>query len=335
MARRARCDEPGSWHHVYNRAGSRRPVFLCRADYRYFLACIARVVWLGLLELHAFCLMRNHYHLLVRSVGRLGEALKLIQNRYSRYFNRRLRRDGPLWRTRFQSYPVTTNSYHRLLVSYIDSNPVAAAAAASPREFRYGSAFHYARERRPPWLATEWVEAQVRELTGRCARDPSAYEQRFPVRCSPDFRAWVERRLAGRATADALDDLLDSEPAYVRDWLRRKAMLADGPPDDQPVAAPGALVSALQRQRLEAPDWNLRRNDVLLNGWDVVLSGLLRDACRLSYDDVARTAGCAHATAYARSRAHHEAMANDEHYATRAATLLRAALAEFVGPPTM
>ncbi len=73
MAQRARNDEPGSWHHVLNRGLAKRPLFEDRVDVRYFLSRLAREVRRGRLELHAWCVLTTHFHLLVRSpVGSSG-----------------------------------------------------------------------------------------------------------------------------------------------------------------------------------------------------------------------------------------------------------------------
>jgi hypothetical protein len=61
MARRPRRDEPGSWHHVVNRAIAKRPYFETRSDKRYFLARLASKGRDGCLEVHAFCLMTTHF----------------------------------------------------------------------------------------------------------------------------------------------------------------------------------------------------------------------------------------------------------------------------------
>jgi hypothetical protein len=328
LARRARLDEPDSWHHVYNRGASKRPVFLCRADFRYFLACLARVVRLGLIELHAHVLLRTHYHLLVRSlVGRLDEALKLAQNRYSRYFNRRMRRDGGLWHSRYKSKRVLSNAYHRYLVSYIDANALKAAKAASPVNYPWGSASLYARSKRPQWLATAWVESEVRLLTGSSAEDRDAYHRRFPVRCSPDFLAWVERRLNARDDAvDDLDDLVENEPGRVRDWLMRKTLLADGRPDWLPVVSPEATHAAARLERTRTGGFRFAPNGRARPGWAVLEAGLLRDACRLSYPEIATRTGCSVATAHSRVRAHRAAFAGEPGYAERASEVLRLAV---------
>ena len=67
MARRNRCDTPGSWHHVVNRGIAKRPLFEDRDDIRYFLSRLAHEVRRGRIEVHAYCILTTHYHLLVRS----------------------------------------------------------------------------------------------------------------------------------------------------------------------------------------------------------------------------------------------------------------------------
>ena len=152
----------GAWHHVMNRGIARRSVFQGRAPARYFCSRLARVVRLGMLEVHAFSLVTTHFHLLVRSPqGRLSEAMRVVQNEFVRWFNRRNRRDGALFRGRFLSKPVESLSYRRTLVRYIDQNPVLAGLVQRAADYPYGSAWHYASMRGPLWLTRDWVEASV------------------------------------------------------------------------------------------------------------------------------------------------------------------------------
>jgi REP element-mobilizing transposase RayT len=305
-------------------------VFLCRADFRYFRSCVARVVRRGLLELHAEALMRTHFHLLVRSpIGHLDEAMRLLQNRYSRYLNRRLRRDGSLWRGRYKSKRVRSRVYHLALVSYIDANALKAAKVCRPADYPWGSATLYARKRRPRWLITDWVEQEVRDLTGRSAEDPDAYHARFPIRCDPTFLRWIERRLeAADDAADDLDELLAGEPAYVRAWLQRKTVLADGRHDSLPVTTAASVQFAVDSMRAQgdAAPGDRRRSE-----WRLVEAGLLRDGCCLAYPDIAQRLGSSRATAHAHVRAHRDTLDADRGYADLAASCLRLAIAHTTG----
>ncbi|NJN14734.1 MAG: hypothetical protein HC813_03755, partial [Planctomycetes bacterium] len=95
MARRPRNDSADSWHHVMNRGLAKRTLFERDEDYRKFLALVAAEVRAGRIEVHAYSLLQTHFHLLLRSVtGELSEAMRRIQNGYSRWFNRSRRATG-------------------------------------------------------------------------------------------------------------------------------------------------------------------------------------------------------------------------------------------------
>ncbi len=159
MPRRPRHDAVDTYHHVMNRGIARRPVFETDEDRRFFLSLLAQEVRAGRLEIHAYSVMLTHFHLLVRSVtGELSEAMRRIQNRYARRFNRSRKRDGPLFRGRFLSRPVDSLRYRRNVVTYIHDNAVAAGLVANPADHDWSSARFFAGEggRRPPWLAPGW-----------------------------------------------------------------------------------------------------------------------------------------------------------------------------------
>ena len=156
-----------------NRGIARRTVFESREDVRYFLAQVARAVRAGWIEVHAFCLMTTHFHLLVRSPsGALSTAMRAVQNQYVRWFNRGRRRDGSLFRGRFCSRVVEGLAYREQLVRYIDFNPVLAGVVSAPSLYPHGSARWYALDRGPPWLSRRWVERAVCEVTRTNTYDP-------------------------------------------------------------------------------------------------------------------------------------------------------------------
>src|SRR6185369_9941718 len=127
---------PGAWHHVMNRGIAKRTLFESEVDIRTFLSRLACAARAGRVEVHAFCILTTHFHLLLRSPqGRLSEALHHVQNSYSRWFNRSRKRDGPLYRARFRSKRVDSLAYRFQLVRYIDSNPVSAGLVEDPQQY--------------------------------------------------------------------------------------------------------------------------------------------------------------------------------------------------------
>jgi REP element-mobilizing transposase RayT len=337
MPRAKRLDGPDTWHHVFNRAVSKRPLFLCRGDLRFFLSCLAREVRRRIIEIHAYALMLNHFHLLVRSLrGRLDRAMLRIQTRYARYLNRRLKRDGALLKNRYKSRRVTTDTYHRNLVGYIDSNPIKAKSVGRPERYPWGSASKYADKKRPRWLTTSWIDGVVREHTGHDARRVEAYRRVFPARCDPDFVDWMERRLSHTGKdQDDLDFILGANPGQVRGWMRRKAKLADGEAQGLPVAGAAAVLAAIGEmapsveQLAGTGPAHARRPSPL----DLLRVGLLRDVAALSWREIAELLDCADSTAHGRCVLHRRTVITDDKYATLAARSVALAVKKTIGQP--
>ena len=110
-----------------NRGVAKRLLFGDDVDYRRFMMLLACAARRHAFEVIAFSLMPNHFHLLVRSNGSLSEGMRRLQNDYSRWFNRRHGRDGPLMRGRFKSRPVNSIAYFGVLCW-----PVSAGHRSSP-----------------------------------------------------------------------------------------------------------------------------------------------------------------------------------------------------------
>ena len=324
MSRPARHDQAGAWHHVMNRGVARRTLFESRADVRTFLAALARIVRSGALEVHAFCVLTTHYHLLVRSpCGDLAHAMQRLQNEYARWFNRARRRDGPLFRGRYRSRTVTTETYRRLLVRYIDHNPVQAGLVGTPAQYPHGSARSYARRRGPPWLCRTWVESVTADISGSMEFEPAAYERTFAAPIDAQFVGLVERLIAAPASAaDPLDDLLDAAPARVRDWMARKAELADGTAPGLPVCDEISVVRCLAP--VSSLDISTAKQAV--PGTVQIEVGLMRDLCGTTYGDIGRRVGVTPGGArniYAR---HRDRLRDDANYASQVAEIAANAL---------
>lgn len=161
MARSLRVDFPGAWHHVMNRGARRAPIFKSDAHCHLFLEAIAFASARAGLEVHAYSLMPNHFHLLVRSpAGTLSRAMKALVALYTQRVNALNGWDGPVFRGRFKSRLVQDDSYLRHLVAYIHLNPVRAHLVARPDEPCWTShRAHVGLEPRPEWLHTEGMSA--------------------------------------------------------------------------------------------------------------------------------------------------------------------------------
>ena len=197
-----------------NRGIGKRVVFPDRHHIRMFLACLALEVRRGDLEIHAFCVMATHFHLLVRSpAGRLSPALARALNTYVRWYNRRARRDGPLFRGRFRSRPVLSLAYRDAVVRYIEHNAVSARIFGRCEDYPFCSAALRVGGRVPPWLAGWWVD-EVLECV-RLVNPGVSYASLWCRRPTADETALVEERLRRPPSPeDDLDDLVGAAPAH-------------------------------------------------------------------------------------------------------------------------
>jgi REP element-mobilizing transposase RayT len=317
---------------VFQRGIAKRTLFEGSLDIRYFLACLARAVRAGLIEVHAFCVLVTHFHLLLRSpVGRLSEAMQRIQNRYVRMFNRRRKRDGTLVRGRFGSKPVRSERYREALVRYIDRNPVKAGVAESPAVYPYGSARYYAMASGPPWLERSWVEGVVREAVGSADYDAARYADVFPVADGANLDGLVAGRLAySGGEEDPLDSLYAAAPASIRAWMKRKAELADQTKPGIPVVGAASVVRCVRRAA-ESSDWSVKWGRKSRSGWGVAEAVLLRDLAGATYAEITRL--CSGSPHFWRKTYGQHALVldTDSVYAARLASLTQEILADCLG----
>lgn len=328
MARAPRFDAPDSWHHVMNRAIARRTLFETEDDIRFFLSRVARCVHRGQLEVHAFCVMTTHFHLLLRSpVCELSRALQTIQNEYVRRFNRRRQRDGPLVRGRFRSRPVRSERYRRALVGYIDHNPVEARLVEAPALYPHGSARHFVRPSGPPWLDRVWVEACVRAQMGEEVVPHRGYLDTFGLAPSPGLRRLIERRCgAGPRDEDPLDELYCAAGPGLRDWMRSRCRLADGTAPGLPLVDLDSVEEIMAQAAQGNGPWPVRVGRRERDGWTLARIGLWRDLCAGTFDEIGRREGRPMQWAWNVHREHRSSMLSEDAYAARVGELGKAAL---------
>lgn len=244
MGRAPREHRQIGWFHVMNRGAGRRDIFTNDTDRVAFGAALGEACELHGVEVHAYCLMPNHFHLIVNCPdGNLSTMMQWLQAVVTRRFNRRHGSDGPILRGRFRSKEIDTDTYLVAATHYVHLNPAVLSGSRAVESYRWSSLRTYLGHRvAPSWMRTDvvlglhgddrasFVEAMVRPLT---EIDPVLLEilaefavEEFAEDVAPAPRLARTVLLAAvdqsRSTAPALlDHLVASGTADVGRALRR------------------------------------------------------------------------------------------------------------------
>lgn len=145
MARLPRLTVPGYPHHLIQRGNNRQAIFASNADYEILLTMLGENARKFEVELHAYVLMTNHFHLLATpaTVTGLPSLMQAVGRRYVRHFNQTQGRSGTLWEGRYRSTLIEAERYLLACMVYIDLNPVRAGIAASASDYPWSSHRHY------------------------------------------------------------------------------------------------------------------------------------------------------------------------------------------------
>ncbi|MBI5485497.1 MAG: transposase [Deltaproteobacteria bacterium] len=156
MARPLRIIYPGAFYHVTSRGNERKDIFKSRRDREKFLEYLASATERYGAVIHAYCLMSNHFHLLLETpAGNLSQIMSHIIGAYSTYFNIKRNRSGHLFQGRYKAILVEADEYAVELTRYIHLNPVKAGISVKAGEYQWSSYQSYTgKSQLPVWLKT-------------------------------------------------------------------------------------------------------------------------------------------------------------------------------------
>lgn len=159
MARPLRIAYPGAFYHVTSRGNEQKDVFKSRKDREKFLEYLESATQRYGAVIHAYCLMSNHYHLLLETpAGNLSQIMQHINSAYTTYFNVKRKRAGHLFQGRYKAILVEADEYATELSRYIHLNPVRAKMSARPEDYPWSSYRGYIGEgKAPEWLKREFI----------------------------------------------------------------------------------------------------------------------------------------------------------------------------------
>ncbi|MEL7244659.1 MAG: transposase [Cyanobacteria bacterium J06573_2] len=135
---------PGNYYHLYNRGNNYQKIFFEYRNYSFFISLIKRHLLNKNIDIISFCLMPNHYHLLIHlNQENLSQAMHSFSVAYTKSINKHFKRVGSLFQGRFQAKQIDTDEYLLLLSRYIHLNPVKANLVMHPQEWEFSSYSEY------------------------------------------------------------------------------------------------------------------------------------------------------------------------------------------------
>ena len=216
MPRRTRLQLPDVAYHVMARGNRKQPIFHDNLDRLRFLRIVERAVDFYTLRVLAYCLMGNHYHLILETPrANVSAAMQYINGRFAQASNRRYAQSGHLFGERFRALIIQREMYLKRAVRYVVRNPVRAGLVTTVEEWRWSS---YAATAGfaplPEWLKADWLpwafgadtldlaRARLVAYVNAPVQRPSKMDPRAEVfgtaRFKAQIAAQVQARLADR-----------------------------------------------------------------------------------------------------------------------------------------
>jgi REP element-mobilizing transposase RayT len=192
MARAWRIEYEGALYHVLSRGNQRQEIFADDDDRLLFLSTLADMAGRFEVEVYAYVLMGNHYHLLLRTQrSNLSKAMQWFGATYTSRFNSKYLRSGHLFQGRFKSMLVQNDAYLLRLSYYIHRNPLRAGMVKRLADYRWSSypAYTYGKHR-PEWLNTEVILLQLMNADDR----NKAYRANTQKYAIEEKRMWEDLR---------------------------------------------------------------------------------------------------------------------------------------------
>ena len=167
MARPLRIEFPGGLYHVTSRGDRREDIYLCDADRQRWVDLLGEVCTRFNWFCHAYCLMDNHFHIVVETVdANLSAGMRQLNGVYTQWHNRSHNRVGHVFQGRFKAIVVQRESYLLELTRYVVLNPVRAGMCNMPEDWPWSSyrlmlgQAIAGQTSAPPWLQRNWLLSQ-------------------------------------------------------------------------------------------------------------------------------------------------------------------------------
>lgn len=207
MSRPLRIEYADAFYHITSRGNERKDIFRTRKDREQFLSYLESATERYGAVIHVYCLMNNHYHLLLQTPqGNLSQIMRHINGAYTTYYNIKNQRSGHLLQGRYKALLVDMDAYAQELSRYIHLNPVRAGIVERPEEYPWSSYRYYINANsKPEWPQTGFI---------------LNYFNKDTIKAQKEYRRFVEA-LGGKDYENPLNGVVGSTILGNDDFVSR------------------------------------------------------------------------------------------------------------------
>ena len=251
MAHPLRIEHPGAYYHVINRGNNQEEIFKNDRDREKFLQYLEKASERFSIVFHTYCLMSNHFHLLVETPEpNLSVAMQWINVSYAIYFNRKQGRQGHLFQGRFRAILVDADEYLKHLSRYIHLNPVRAKMVSAPEEYKWSSYSAFiGKIKAPQFLEINWLlsnfgkskkqaKKNYKDFVGgvdiKTVENPNRRVTEGFILGDSDFVSWIKDNfLSGRKDEKEIPQLKKLKPRVPLETVLKAVCAEFGCNDEQ------------------------------------------------------------------------------------------------------
>ena len=241
MSRPLRIEYPGAWYHVMNRGRRREKIFESSKDYEMFIIVLQEASEMWNLKVAAYCLLSNHYHLLLHTPdGNISRCMRHINGVYTQRYNRRHKKDGQLVRGRYKAVIVDGDNYLLEVLRYIHRNSIKAGLVKSLDDYKWSSHKGYSsRAKKWDWLYQDFLLAMFSEKSRQAKKayiefvlqnEPEEIEKFYSkknlgsVLGDDDFKEWMKEKFQEFRFHKEIPEsmVLAPDPGNIMDLVSRR-----------------------------------------------------------------------------------------------------------------
>ena len=220
MTRPLRIEYPGAWYHAMNRGASYRNIFSEKVDYDQFIIVLKESCNLFNTFISSYCLMPNHYHLLIHTPeGNLSRVMRHINGVYTQRYNKKHKKDGPLFRGRYKAILVQEEEYLTGVVKYIHNNPLKAGLVKNIKDFTWSSHSIYLKGKsKEKWLS---IDPALMTFSDRRRRAVDYYKEFMEEKIGDEINKFYSKKNQGSILG---------EESFIK-WIKENYIYPDNKPD--------------------------------------------------------------------------------------------------------